>query len=338
MNIHTKKPRHVLVIGGAGYIGTVLTDVLLEHGYRVRLLDNFIYNHFVIGEAIVGRPRTSVVVGDFRDHDVLGRALEDVTDVVLLASVVGDPISRKYPDLAWAVNVRGSEDLFDFLNGRGLDRFIFTSTCSNYGLRVTDEPATENSELRPLSPYAETKVEFERFILQRADCLDFTPVILRLATAFGFSPRMRFDLTVNQFAYFAARGEVLSVYDKETWRPYCHVRDISAAIISMLEAPTHLIAGEVFNVGSEENNFTKEKIVEEILRHANAHFEFVEGGADTRNYFVSFSKIRDRLGFRCKQSIHKFIPELISAVRAGLFSRVEQSDHYGNYRVRNGIA
>lgn len=333
-----KKPRHVLVIGGAGYIGAVLTDVLLEHGHHVRIFDNFIYDHFVIGQTIVGRPRTSVVVGDFRDHDLLGKALEDITDVVLLASVVGDPISRKYPDLTWAINERGSEDLLDFLDGRGLDRFIFTSTCSNYGLRIADEPATENSELRPLSPYAETKVTLERFILQRAGCLDFKPVILRLATAFGFSPRMRFDLTVNQFAYLAARGEVLSVYDKETWRPYCHVRDISAAILIMLEAPAHLIAGEIFNVGSEESNFTKENIVEEILHHVRTNVEFVEGGADTRNYFVSFRKIRESLGFRCEQSVHKFIPELISAVQGGLFSCVEHSEQYGNYRVRNGVA
>ena len=139
--------RTVLVVGGAGYVGTVLTDALLEHGYRVRVLDNFLYDHFIVGQTMVSRPRCSVVVGDFRDQSVLGEALADVTDVVLLGSLVGDPISRKYPDLTWAVNVEGSKALLDSLNGRQLNRFVFTSTCSNYGMRTTDEPATEDSEL-----------------------------------------------------------------------------------------------------------------------------------------------------------------------------------------------
>jgi nucleoside-diphosphate-sugar epimerase len=333
------KSRHLLVIGGAGYVGTVLTDALLEQGYRVRVLDNFLYDHFLSAQSMIGRPRASLVVGDFRDGRVLERALEGITDVVLLASLVGDPISRKYPDLTWAVNVQGSKDLLENLSGRGLNRFVFTSTCSNYGLRETQEQATEDSELRPLSPYAETKVAFERFILDHRRSLDFSPVILRLATAFGLSPRMRFDLTVNEFTFIAARGNKLSVYDKETWRPYCHVRDIAAAVIACLEAPAYLVAGEVFNVGSDENHFTKEKIVEEILRHVDADIAFVDGGGDTRNYCVSFSKIRDRLSFRCRHSVRAFIPELIDAVRDGLFPHVEaMRDYYGNYRVRSGIS
>lgn len=331
--------RHVLVVGGAGYVGTVLTDALLEHGYRVRVLDNFLYDHFAVGQTMIGRPRCSIVAGDFRDPSVLDRALGEITDVVLLASLVGDPISRKYPDLTWAVNVEGSKALFDLLDGRKLNRFVFTSTCSNYGMRNTDEPATEDADLLPLSPYAKTKVSLEEFIVGRLDAVDFTPVILRLATAFGLSPRMRFDLTVNEFTCAMAHGEALSVYDKETWRPYCHVRDIAAAIIAVLEAPRPLVAGEVFNVGSDENNFTKERIVEEILRHVHGKVEFVDGGCDKRNYLVSFGKIRERLGFACRHSVPDFIPELVEAVRSGFFDDANQArERYGNYRVRGGIA
>jgi nucleoside-diphosphate-sugar epimerase len=329
---------HVLVIGGAGYIGTVLADALLAQGYQVRVLDNFLYGHVLSAQSIIGRPHASLLVGDFRDRQVLELALDGITDVVLLASLVGDPISRKYPDLTWAVNVAGGIALLDNLSGRGLNRVVFTSTCSNYGLRATEEPATEDSELQPLSPYAETKVALERFILERRRSFDFNPVILRLATAFGLSPRMRFDLTVNEFTYIAAKGAKLSVYDKETWRPYCHVRDIAAAVIACLQQPESMVEGEVFNVGSDENNFTKQGIVEEILRYIDANVSFVDGGSDVRNYRVSFGKIQDRLSFHCQYSVQSFVPELIEAVRDGLFAHVVTlRDYYGNYRVGRDI-
>lgn len=329
---------HVLVIGGAGYIGTVLADALLAQGYHVRVLDNFLYGHVLSAQSIIGRPHASLLVGDFRDRQVLELALDGITDVVLLASLVGDPISRKYPDLTWAVNVTGGTALLDNLSGRGLKRVVFTSTCSNYGARAMEEPATEDSELQPLSPYAETKVALERFILERWRSFDFNPVILRLATAFGLSPRMRFDLTVNEFTYIAAKGAKLSVYDKETWRPYCHVRDIAGAIIACLQQPESAVGGQVFNVGSDENNFTKQGIVEEILRHVDADVSFVDGGSDIRNYRVSFGKIQDQLSFRCQYSVQSFVPELIEAVRDGLFAHVETlRGYYGNYRVGRDI-
>lgn len=163
--IRPEPARHVLVIGGAGYVGCVLTGALLAQGYRVRILDNFLYDHFHVAEGLVSRPRTSLLVGDLRDRGALDQALAGVTDVVLLASVVGDPISRKYPDLARSVNLHGSRALFDAVAGRGLRRFVFTSTCSNYGLWEGEEPATETAPLTPLSIYAETKVAFEKLLL-----------------------------------------------------------------------------------------------------------------------------------------------------------------------------
>ena len=327
-----ERGRHVLVIGGAGYVGCVLTDALLEQGYRVRILDNFLYDHFYVAEGLVARPR------DLRDRAALDRALEGITDVVLLASIVGDPISRKYPDLARSVNLQGSRALFDALSGRGLHRFVFTSTCSNYGLWEGEEPATENAPLTPLSIYAETKVAFERAVLERSQAVDFDPVILRLATVFGLSPRMRFDLTVNEFARAIAGGAKLDVYDKDTWRPYCHVRDVCAAIISVLQAPRQAVAGEIFNVGSDENNLTKEQIVSEVLRHVDGDIRYVGAGGDRRNYRVSFSKIRERLGFRCRFGVPTVIPQMIQAVRCGLYRPGDGAhQRYGNYEVRPGI-
>lgn len=330
--------RHVLIIGGAGYVGCVLTDALLAQGYRVRILDNFLYDHFYVAESLVARPRTSLLVGDLRDHAALELALAGVTDVVLLASIVGDPISRKHPELARSVNLQGSQALFDALAGRGLRRFVFTSTCSNYGLWEGEEPATESAPLTPLSVYAETKVAFERAVLERHHAVGVDPVILRLATVFGLSPRMRFDLTVNEFARAIAGGTKLDVYDKDTWRPYCHVRDVCAAIIAVLQAPRQAVAGEIFNVGTDENNLTKEQIVDEVLRHVDGDVRYVGAGGDRRNYRVSFSKIRERLGFRCRFGVPAVIPQMIQAVRCGLYRPGDGAhQRYGNYEVRPGI-
>lgn len=330
--------RHVLVIGGAGYVGCVLSDALLARGYRVRVLDNFLYDHFHVAEGLIARPGTSLMVGDLRDAAALDQALDGVTDVVLLASLVGDPISRKYPELARAVNLDGSKAMLDALSGRGLRRLVFTSTCSNYGLWEGSEPATETAPLTPLSVYAETKVALEQAILERRGAIDFQPVILRLATVFGLSPRMRFDLTVNEFSRAIASGVKLDVYDKDTWRPYCHVRDISQAIISVLQAPDEKVSGEIFNVGSDDNNLTKEQIVTEVLRHVAGDVSFVDGGGDRRNYRVSFAKIRDTLGFRARYGLPAVVPQMVRAIRCGLYREDQGApDRYGNYAVRPGI-
>jgi nucleoside-diphosphate-sugar epimerase len=333
------RERHVLVIGGAGYVGCVLTDALLSRGYRVRVMDSFLYDHFHVAEGLIARFGTSLLVGDLRDMHALDQALDGITDVVLLASLVGDPISRTYPELAKAVNLQGSTAVFRALRGRGLRRFVFTSTCSNYGLWEGAEPATESAPLMPLSVYAETKVAFEQEILDGRGTIDFHPVILRLATVFGLSPRMRFDLTVNEFARAIASGIKLDVYDKDTWRPYCHVRDVCQAIASVLEAPDEVVSGEIFNVGADGNNLTKEQIVDEVLRHVAGDVSFVDGGGDRRNYRVSFAKIRDKLGFGCRYGLPTVVPQMIQAVRCGLYREdLGAPDRYGNYAVRAGVA
>ncbi len=176
----TVRPRHVLVIGGAGYVGSVMVRELLKQGYATRVLDNFLYSNSLSLEGLYDEPGFSLVMGDLRNPDTLEHALDEITDVVLLASVVGDPISKKFPDLTRSINQEGSETVFRALQGRGIHKFVFTSTCSNYGMRDSDEPADETSELKPLSIYAETKVGFEKFILEHVDDADFIPTILHL--------------------------------------------------------------------------------------------------------------------------------------------------------------
>ncbi len=328
----------VCVVGGAGYVGSVLARALLARGYGVTVLDTFLYGHSLSVEGIYDEPGYRLVNGDMRDPAAVADALTGVDHVVLLASLVGDPISKKYPELTRSVNLDGSQALYEALDGHGIERFVFTSTCSNYGLREDNSLADESSELNPLSLYAETKVSFEKFVLSRLKIQSVCPTLLRIATAFGMSQRMRFDLTVNEFGRAMAMGTPLDVYDKDTWRPYAHVRDISQAIITVLEAPQNKVAGEVFNVGSDANNYTKAMLVEEFARHVDTPVKFVEKGFDARNYRVSFSKISKQLGFEAQHSVADFVPQLISAVRDGLYGNADDLvNYYGNYKVRDGV-
>jgi nucleoside-diphosphate-sugar epimerase len=222
------------------------------------------------------------------------------------------------------------------LSGRGIDRFVFTSTCSNYGLREVDEPATEESELAPLSLYAETKVEFERFVLDREGDWGVCPTLLRIATAYGLSQRMRFDLTISEFTRTLAIGDELVVYDADTWRPYCHVSDISRAIMTVLDAPADAVRGEVFNVGHSDENYTKRMVVEAVQGRLGeaGQVKYTEGGKDPRNYRVSFDKIAKRLGFEPVHRVPDSAGKLIEAIRAGAFGDVDaRQSYYTNHAV-----
>ena len=329
------KQRNVLIIGGAGYIGSVLIEQFLNTGYAVRVLDRLMYENGDSISAYVGRKGFEFIYGDFGHQETLDNCLEGITDVVLLAAMVGDPICKKYPDLTQLVNVDYPKNLFKTMKGKGISNFVFTSTCSNYGLRKDDSLANETSELNPQSLYAETKIEFEKFILSEAANVDFAPTILRISTAFGISRRMRFDLTVSEFTREVASGKDLLVYDQDTWRPYCNVADISKAIRTVIEAPKDKIHGEVFNVGSDENNFTKRMIVEAILKHIpDAKVAYNEGGVDPRNYRVSFEKVKSQLGFSADHSVEGAVEELIAAMKNQLFTNLEaRRNFHGNYEV-----
>jgi nucleoside-diphosphate-sugar epimerase len=289
------------------------------------VLDNLLFDQGSALAGVLDVPELSFIHGDLREPEALEPALEGATDVVLLAALVGDPCCSTYPEEARAVNVDGARLLLDSIEGRGIDRFVFTSTCSNYGLRETDEPATEESELAPLSLYAETKVEFEHEVLGRVERVDFAPTILRLSTAYGLSDRMRFDLTISEFARTLAMGEELVVFDADTWRPYCHVADISRAIAWALDADRGAVTGEVFNVGHDDENYTKRMVVDAALERlgGEGRVDYEEGGRDPRNYRVSFEKIHS-LGFEPQRRMPDAVGRLIEAVRAGAFGDVDQ--------------
>lgn len=327
--------KSVLVIGGAGYIGPVVIDHLLTAGHKVTCLDLLLYDNDTCVTPFLGRSGFRFVCGDMRDHGALDRAMQGITDVVLLAGLVGDPITKAYPAESRQINDEGIAGCIEYFDGKGLDRVVFVSTCSNYGLIASDELADEDFPLSPLSAYAKSKVAAEQRLLAGEGVVDYKPTILRFATAFGVAPRMRFDLTVNEFTRELALGRDLLVFDAHTWRPYCHVQDFARLVRLVLEAPDGDVAFEVFNAGGEVNNFTKQGIIDAIVKvlpHAKVRYQ--QHGSDPRNYRVSFRKVRERLGFEPAYTIEDGVNELLLAIRERIFEHADRRRNFhGNYEI-----
>jgi len=317
----------ILVTGGAGYLGSVLSPLLIAEGHTVCVMDNLMHG----GRSVLssfGHPQFRLLRDDIRDETAVASALTDADAVVHLAAIVGDPACARDPQLATAVNDHASERLVNAAAAAGVRRFVFASTCSNYG-RMTDTSiaATEEHELRPLSLYAETKVATERRLLQRSD-ERMSGTVLRFATLFGPSPRMRFDLTVNQFVKEAFTDRALTVFGEQFWRPYVHVRDAARAIAAVLSAPTDEVAGQVFNVGHSQENYRKLDLVALIREHVpDLAVSFVHVADDPRDYRVSFERIRAVLGFEPSTRVPEGITQLISALEAGLFGSFDDPSY-----------
>ncbi len=326
--------RRILIVGGAGYIGSVLTGHLLSRGYKVRCLDNNTYHNDLSLLSYAANPDFEFFRADLCDENALFAALEGVTDAILLAGLVGDPITKNFPDAARRVNDDGHDLMLRCLARARLNKVIFVSTCSNYGLIEGDRLADEEFELNPLSLYAKSKVRVEKQLLDPAENPDYTPTVLRFATAFGLSPRMRFDLTISEFTRDMFLGNDLLVFDADTWRPYCHVQDFSEVIRRVLEAPRDSVAFEVFNAGGDTNNFTKQMIVDAILDVLpDARVRYQEHGSDPRNYRVNFGKIRERLYFDPGFTVADGIEELVRSLRQGLFHKIDVPEsYYGNWK------
>src|SRR5262245_37122223 len=304
-NFGKNTSRRIPLIGGGGYIGTPVAIELLRQGFYVRTLDAFLYNTQSSVTALMMNPAYEVVVGDFGDASIVQRSLTGVTDVVVLGGLVGDPITKAYPAASQAINEVAVCKCLDTLNGHGLNKVIFVSTCSNYGLMENGQLANECSPLQPLSLYAKAKVAAEKHILKMKGNSDFCGVILRFATAFGLAPRMRFDLTVNEFTREVFIGNELIIYDAYSWRPYCHVRDFARLIAQVLLFPADRIDYQVFNAGGDENNHTKQSIIDVVLSKLPAgQVSYREFGSDPRNYRVDFRKVREELFFEPAYDVH----------------------------------
>jgi len=327
--------KNVLLIGGAGYVGSVLTSHFLKSGYKVTVLDYFVYNNQFAVQPYFGDPDFKLILGDLGNNIDLEKASKDITDVIILGGLVGDPITKSYPIESEIINDKGVKKCIDFFGNKSIDKLIFISTCSNYGLIKENEIADEGFALSPLSLYSKAKVSNEEYLLSKKGKVKYTGVILRFATAFGLSPRMRFDLTISEFVRDLFFEEELLVFDEHTWRPYCHVRDFARLLDTVICTENSKVSFEVFNAGGDTNNFTKKMIIDEILLHLpKGRVKFGPNGSDPRNYKVSFLKLKDRFGFEPIFSVKDGIIELIEAFTLGLYAdAMTNKNKYGNYKL-----
>ncbi len=321
----------VLVTGGAGYIGSTLVGLLLTQHIPVRVVDNLMFG----GEALLGylsNANFELVVGDICDTNTIDRVLSGVRSVVHLAAVVGDPACAQQPELATRINRDASELLYEKAVDAGVRRFVFVSTCSNYGrMDSTLDFVDETSPLEPVSLYAELKVAFEKKLLS-STATSCVPVILRFATAYGLSARPRFDLTVNEFTRELVLNRPLEIYGERFWRPYCHVRDLARACLLALTAESDTVSHEAFNVGDTEENYTKKDLISLILKELpdkKRNVSYVRRDEDPRDYRVNFDKIKATLGFTVTRHVTDGIREIIHALHTGIITNPD-SPRYRN--------
>jgi nucleoside-diphosphate-sugar epimerase len=326
---------NVLLVGGEGYIGNVVSEHLLRLGYGVVSYDLLLYKNNLCVLGHHAHENYQFICGDMNDIALLEQTVRGVDAVVLLAGLVGDPITKKYSKESEKINDQGVRNVIQICAANNVERFIFISTCSNYGLIKGDELATENHDLNPLSLYAKSKVAAEHYLMSFQGKTDMSPTILRFATAFGLSPRMRFDLTINEFSRELANGNELLVFDAETWRPYCHVKDFARLIELVLNSKAQDVSFQVFNAGGEANNATKQMIVDKILSAIpDGKVAYQAHGSDPRNYKVDFSKVRNVLGFTPKYSIDDGIREIKAMNKSHVFDLVSDNvNFYGNYEI-----
>jgi nucleoside-diphosphate-sugar epimerase len=308
------KPHTVLVIGGAGYIGSALLPKLLERGYNVHLLDLLIFGSEPIQD-FLDHPRLKVIQADFRHLDKVVEAVREVDTVIHLGAIVGDPACAIDEDLTIEINLMATRMIAEVSKGSGVGRFIFASTCSVYG--ASDQMLDERSALNPVSLYARSKVASEKALLKMAD-ERFSPVILRLGTIYGLSGRTRFDLVVNLLSAKAVVDRQITVFGGDQWRPFLHVDDAAQAILQVLEAPLGLVRSQIFNVGSNEQNYTIKQIGELIQKQVpEAELIHLDDSVDPRNYWVNFHKIDKTLGFSPRWTVELGILQVIDALKTG---------------------
>jgi nucleoside-diphosphate-sugar epimerase len=306
-------PDGVLVVGGAGYIGSLLVERLLEKGHRVRVLDSLLYGDEPL-RPVSNHPDFELVVGDCRNIQDVVKAVRGVKSIIHLAAIVGDPACEQDRGSALETNYAATRMLIEIAKGHAVSRLIFASSCSVYG--ATDVEMDENAAAQPISLYGQTKVDSEKALLD-AGSDTFHPIVLRYATVFGLGHRPRFDLVVNLLAAKAHQEGVITIYNGQQWRPFIHVRDLVEATIRVLEAPARLTSGEVFNVGDKRLNHTLSEVAD-VIRSAfpNVRVEHVDN-ADRRNYRVNFDKLVNRTGFHARYTLRDGVEELKKAFDEG---------------------
>jgi len=326
--------KHVLITGGAGYIGSLLTGNLLLSGYAVTVVDDLLYG----GESLIAYfsfPNFQFVKGNVWEPRTVRMALRadwPAPQVLIhLAGIVGFPACQAVGrQVAWRYNVEATQRVFEQAVEMGVKRFIFSSTYSNYSPSPHGDPVTEETPLTPQSLYAETKIAAERFLIAQTQSV-CAPLIFRLATLYGLSPRIRFDLIINQFVLEAFTRRELVIYQRGYSRSFMHVADAARGFLLGLTAPEETIRGQIFNLGSSQGNLTKDEIVTLILKRLPetiVRYKDMTFGGDMRDITVSFEKVQQLLGFTSTLSVDDGIREVLHALR----DRVINNPHDNRFR------
>ena len=307
----------ILVVGGAGYVGSALVSRLLKDtDWNVKVFDNLMYGgdslfHFFNFE------KFSFIKGDLRTFE-LPKILNDVNYVVNLAALVGEPICKKYPQDAHEINFEANINLAKICEQKNIDRYLMMSTCSNYGLRKNHEMLKENDELQPISLYSETKVNSENILLNELSNLPV--IVLRASTAYGMAARIRFDLLLHQFILEAWEKKQVNVFGANSWRPMVHVDDIARAIVLTLTKNSNLKQKDVFNVGSNDQNFQKITLAKMVADRFDVKISEVESKVDPRDYKVSFDKISSELNYNTLHKPVDAIEQIATSIESGLIT------------------
>lgn len=324
------KIKRVLVTGGAGYVGAVLVPKLVQDGYKVTVLDLFLYGDDVFDE-VVDRKNLTLVKGDIRDANIVRQSLDDVDAVIHLACISNDPSFELDPKLGKSINYDATRQLIDLSKKHGIKRFIYASSSSVYGIK-NEHQVTEDLTLRPLTDYSRYKVFCEKYLLSMQSS-DFTAVVLRPATVCGWSPRMRLDLTVNILTINALVNKKIIVNGGSQKRPNIHIEDMCRAYILTLSAPKRKIAGHIFNVGYQ--NYTilaLARMVKKVLQDSQIEID-IQPTNDNRSYHVSSEKIKRVLGFVPRQTIADAIHDIKTAYEKGKLAGSVNDVRYSNIKT-----
>ena len=310
----------VVVTGGAGYIGSLVCGELLFRGAQVVVIDKLLFGGNSL-LAYLSHPGFSFHKASVCDKEEIRPLIKKADYVIHLAAIVGYPAcQRAGRDLSYSCNFDGARNVFELADEAGVERFVFSSTYSNYGVSENGKPVTEDSPLFPQSLYAETKIAAENYLLRESKRSRCVPVVLRLATLYGPSPRTRFDLIINQFVLEAIEKRKLVVYQKEYNRSFVHIQDVARAMVLVLEAPEDRVRGQVFNVGSNDGNYSKEQIIRLVQKYVtgvSVEYRDLSFDGDMRDIKVSFDKIARVLGYKARITVEDGIREMAQAIESG---------------------
>jgi len=309
----------ILVIGGAGYIGSHTVEQLLKGNHKVRVLDRLMYGSEPLSE-FASNPDFELIEGDITNIAKLTESMKGVSSVVHLSGLVGDPACAVDSDFTRHTNIIATRMAKEVAQSMGVQRFVFASSCSVYG--VSEKAVSETDQLNPVSLYAQSKIDSERELLSVSRD-EFYATVLRFATVFGHSRRPRFDLVGNLFTAQAMTDGVITVIGPDQWRPFIHVRDLARAIVLVLHADLALVQSQIFNVGDKRLNMTIQQLAEQVRnvcsRYREVKISVADDMQDRRNYAVSFAKIESMLGFQANTLIESGVEEMAAAFQSGLY-------------------